>query len=184
MLVLASQSPRRQEILRNAGIDYIVRASGVDEAALEGETPEQHVRRLAVAKAMSVTCAEDEVVLGADTTVTIDGQILGKPESPEEAGRMLRLLAGQEHCVITGICLRSGGSLVIDSECTRVRFVAMTEEEIAACVASPEPYDKAGGYAIQGLASRFIDRIEGCYCNVVGLPVALVSKHLRRMGHL
>ena len=96
---------------------------------------------------------------------------------------MLRLLSGQQHCVITGICLRARRSLVIDSECTRVRFVAMTEEEIAACVASPEPYDKAGGYAIQGLASRFIDRIEGCYCNVVGLPVALVWKHLRRMGH-
>ncbi|HSW49635.1 MAG TPA: Maf family protein, partial [Bryobacteraceae bacterium] len=122
---------------------------------------------------------EGEIILAADTEVVVDRDVLGKPSDAEDAARMLRRLSGREHEVITGICLRAGGRVVVDSATTRVCFVALSDAEIAAYVASGEPMDKAGAYAIQGLASRFIDRIEGCYFNVVGLPVSLVSRHLR-----
>jgi septum formation protein len=113
--------------------------------------------------------------------VVIDGEVLGKPSDREHAARMLRQLSGRAHEVMTGICLRTSNRLIVDSESTRVRFVKLPEEQIAAYVASGEPMDKAGAYAIQGMASRFIDRIEGCYSNVVGLPVALVWRHLQAL---
>jgi septum formation protein len=181
MLVLASQSPRRREILTSAGIEFTVRAAVIEEVRLAGETPREHVLRLAREKAQSVTAGAGETILAADTVVVVDEHVLGKPESKEEAAWMLRLLAGREHEVITGICLRAGDRLVTDAESTRVRFVAMSEEEIAGYVESGEPMDKAGAYAIQGLASKFIDRVVGCYFNVVGLPVALVYRHLKEM---
>jgi len=179
VLVLASQSPRRAEILRQAGVPFIVRTAPVDETPLADEKPEDYVRRLAEEKAMAVAAAPDETVLGADTIVVIGSQLLGKPADAADAHRMLEALSGQCHQVLTGICLRGPSGLVRDFAATRVWFASMTPSEIQDYVASGEPLDKAGAYAIQGLGSKFIERIEGCYFNVVGLPVALVYKHLR-----
>ncbi len=181
MLILASSSPRRREILSCAGIPHVVRPAEVDESIREAETAGEYVKRLARAKAEAVQSGPDDVVLGADTVVVVDGAVLGKPEDAAEARRMLRLLAGREHEVLTGICLRRDGRLAEDSEATRVRFVPLSPAEIEDYVASGEPMDKAGAYAIQGLASKFIDRVEGCYFNVVGLPVAKVYRHLHAL---
>jgi septum formation protein len=178
MLVLASQSPRRSEILRAAGFDFTVRPAVVDETALPGERPEDYVERLAEMKARAVEAAPEETVLGADTTVVIEGEMLGKPADHDDARRMLRRLAGRRHEVMTGICLRRAAAVTRDCAVTAVWFTPMSEAEIEGYVASGEPMDKAGGYAIQGLASKFIERIEGCYFNVVGLPVALVYRRL------
>jgi septum formation protein len=179
MLVLASQSPRRAEILRRAGIAFSVRPASIDETPRDGESPLHYVERLAEEKAAAVSATPQEIVLGADTTVVIDGEMLGKPIDAADARRMLTLLAGRRHEVITGICLKRGEERVRDSAATEVWFGAMSEEEIAAYAASGEPLDKAGAYAIQGLASKYIDKIHGCYFNVVGLPVSLVNTHLR-----
>ncbi|MGE5644583.1 MAG: Maf family protein [Acidobacteriota bacterium] len=178
MLILASRSPRRQEILARAGITHVVRPAEVDESIREGEDAGSYVRRLARAKAEAVDATLEDIVLGADTVVVAGGEILGKPADREDARRMLGRLAGGWHEVLTGICLRRGGEVFEDAESTRVRFVELTEDEIDEYVASGEPMDKAGAYAIQGLASKFVDRIEGCYFNVVGLPVAMVYRHL------
>jgi septum formation protein len=180
VLVLASQSPRRAEILRQAGIPFVVRPADVDETPLAGETPEEYVRRLAEKKALAVVAAPEETILGADTTVVVAGQMLGKPADAADAARMLAALSGNCHEVLTGICLRRAGVVIVDCAATRVWFTRMTSREIEDYVASGEPLDKAGGYAIQGLASKFIERVEGCYFNVVGLPVALVYRHLAR----
>jgi septum formation protein len=177
MLLLASKSPRRREILTSAGIEFQVRAVDVPEIRLPEENPDDYVRRLARAKAEAVEPGED-IVLGADTVVVADHHVLEKPVDDEDARRMLRILSGRTHFVTTGICLRSATREAIDSATTAVRFVALTDGQVADYVASGEPRDKAGAYAIQGLASKFIDRIEGCYFNVVGLPVALVYRHL------
>jgi septum formation protein len=179
VLVLASQSPRRAEILRQAGIPFTVRAAPVDETLHHGERAEVYVQRLAEMKVLAVNSSAGDVVLGADTTVVIDGEILGKPVDAADAGRMLAQLAGRRHEVLTGICIKRGMELVRDWAVTAVWFLPMSEEEIAAYVASGEPMDKAGAYAIQGLASKYIEKIEGCYFNVVGLPIALVYRHLR-----
>jgi len=179
MLVLASQSPRRSEILRQAGIPFIVRVAAVDETALAGEKPEDYVRRLAEWKARAVEASPDEMVLGADTTVVIDGVMLAKPEDAADAHRMLRLLEGRRHVVMTGICLKRADHVTVDWAETSVWFAQMSDAEIDAYVESGEPMDKAGAYAIQGLASKYIRQIEGCYFNVVGLPVSLVYRHLR-----
>jgi septum formation protein len=151
----------------------------VDETPLDCEMPEAYVRRLAERKAQAVASGPDEVVLGADTTVVVDGRILGKPVDAADAGRMLALLSGRRHEVLTGVCIKRGGEVVRDCASTAVWFLPMTESEIGAYVATGEPMDKAGAYAIQGRASKFIERIEGCYFNVVGLPVAMVYRHLR-----
>ena len=181
MLVLASESPRRQDLLRQAGIPFIVIPAGVEEQPLPGEDARTHVERLARAKAEAVSASAEDIVLGADTVVVVDGQILGKPAGAADAARMLRLLSGREHQVVTGICLRRGRDLITDVETTTVRFLPLSEDEIRDYVASGEPLDKAGAYAIQGLASKFIDRIEGCYFNVVGLPLAVVWKRLKAL---
>jgi septum formation protein len=181
MLVLASQSPRRSEILRQAGIDFVTRPADVDETVQHGEEPDHYVRRLAEAKAMALDPRESDIILGADTTVSLDHHLLGKPEDAQDAARMLSLLSGRRHEVITGICLRMGRRVVLDSAVTLVWFSHLTDAEIAAYVASGEPMDKAGAYAIQGLASKFIEKIDGCYFNVVGLPVSLVYRHLRTL---
>jgi septum formation protein len=167
--------------LRDAGIPFVVRAADIPEERQPGESPVDYVRRLAEQKAFAVPLLPGEVVLGADTTVVIDDQVLEKPRDASDAQRMLALLSGREHQVITGICLRSESRKIVDVAVTRVRFVLLTPEEMQAYGASGEPMDKAGGYAIQGLASKFIDRIEGDYFNVVGLPVALVYGHLRAL---
>jgi septum formation protein len=178
-IVLASQSPRRAEILRQAGIAFSVRSASVDETPRDGERPLDYVARLAEEKAAAVPAAPDEIVLGADTTVVIDGKMLGKPTDEADARRMLALLAGRRHEVMTGICLKRGEERVLDSAVTEVWFGPMSEVEITEYAASGEPLDKAGGYAIQGLASKYVDKIHGCYFNVVGLPIAMVAAHLR-----
>ena len=181
MLVLASQSPRRKEILENAGFKPIIRVAGVPEQHTPGESPRDYVIRLAGAKAAAVERNLGEVVLGADTTVVIDGEILEKPHSPDDAARMIAKLAGREHTVITGICLRCDEAVIHDAAETLVRFAALAPDEILSYAYSGEPMDKAGGYAIQGLASKFVEKIEGCYFNVMGLPVSLVYRHLRTL---
>ena len=178
MLVLASRSPRRAELLTSAGIAFTIRVADIDETALPGEAPLGYVTRLAREKAAAVPASPDEIVLGADTTVVIDGEVLAKPEDAADATRMLTALAGREHQVITGVCLKRGDTALVDAATTAVWFAPMTTDEIAGYVASGEPMDKAGAYGIQGLASRFIPRIDGSYTNVVGLPVALVYQLL------
>ena len=190
MLVLASASPRRRELLRQAGFSFEVHPAHIPEEPLEGEDPIAYVTRLARKKAEAVfrelTAAnraavhgsldgKSLAVLGADTTVTLDRTILGKPADAADAARMLRLLSGRTHRVMTGVALVTAKGVEVAAEATAVRFLTLSDEEIAAYVATGEPMDKAGAYAIQGRAARWIPRIEGCYFNVVGLPLALVA---------
>ncbi len=183
VLVLASTSLRRQQILSAAGIPFIVRAPNVPEQRGPEESPEAYVLRLAEQKAFAVPMHTGEMVLAGDTVVVVDQHILEKPRDDDDAMRMLRLLSGRDHEVITGICLRADSQKIVDSATTRVHFTELTEPELSAYVASGEPMDKAGAYAIQGLASRFIDRVEGGYFNVVGLPMSLVYRHLKTLGY-
>ena len=182
MVVLASRSPRRSEILKQAGIPFVSRFADVDETPRESEHAEAYVRRLAYEKACAVESAPGEIVLGADTTVVIDGRMLGKPADAADAARMLDLLSGRRHEVITGICLRRGSTVRQDVAVTGVWFAVLGRAEIEQYCASGEPLDKAGAYAIQGFASKFVEKIEGCYFNVVGLPVAMVYGHLKEMA--
>ncbi len=183
MLILASQSPRRRELLQQAGISFIARPANVDETIRAGESPDAYVKRVAQEKATAVEASPADIVLGADTVVVIDGQILGKPRDPADALRMLEALSGREHAVLTGICLRRASETILDIAETRVWFLPLTQRELQEYVATGEPMDKAGAYAIQGLASKFVRRIEGSYANVVGLPVELVHQYLRRWDH-
>jgi len=180
-LILASQSPRRRELLTLAGFQFTVRARPVEEIRAPGEDPRDYVTRLAREKAEASYEDPGEIVLGADTTVVLDDRVLEKPHHAASAKAMLRALSCREHVVLTGICIKHNGGTIVDCESTRVSFVALDEKEIEDYVASGEPMDKAGAYAIQGLASKFIDRIEGCYFNVMGLPLALVYKHLKAL---
>ena len=181
-LLLASASPRRADLLRAAGIPFDTCPADVDERPLAGETARDYVTRLALEKARAVCRDLGNIVLGADTTVVLDGRVLGKPEHPEDAAQMLQALSGRTHEVLTGVAVKHGGLEFVDVASTRVRFLPLTQEEIAWYVASGEPEGKAGAYAAQGLASRFVERIEGSYSNVVGLPVSLVYQLLRQVG--
>lgn len=183
MLILASQSPRRSELLQQAGISFVARPANVDETIFAGESPGAYVKRVAQEKATAVEATPGDIVLGADTVVVIDGQILGKPRDAADAIRMLQVLSGREHTVLTGICLRRTTETILDVAETRVWFPPLTQSEIQQYVATGEPMDKAGAYAIQGLASKFVRRIEGSYTNVVGLPVELVYQYLHRWDH-
>ena len=182
-LILASSSPRRRQLLRNAGFDFDVRASNTIEKIQPGEPPEEFARRAAREKALQVAASSPQgsLVLGADTVVVIDGETLGKPSDIDDAARMLRLLSGRTHLVHTGICLvRAPDNIAaLKHETTLVTFRKLDEEEIRDYLESGEPMDKAGAYAVQGLASKFVTRISGCYSNVVGLPVALVYESLK-----
>jgi len=183
MLVLASASPRRQELLRNAGVIFEVQPSDILEDLLQGEKAKACAERLAREKALAIAQKRpNDPVLGADTVVVIDNQILNKPVDAPDAIRMLRLLSGRTHQVITGVCLALNAHLSVSSETTSVTMTEISEKEINDYVATGEPMDKAGAYAIQGIASRWIPRIEGDYSNVVGLPVALVHRMLRQAG--
>jgi septum formation protein len=213
MLILASASPRRQELLRNAGISFEVQPADIDETPKDGEAPHECARRLAREKALVVVLSRPhDYVLGADTIVVVDGSILGKPCDAADAARMLRLLSGRTHEVITGVCLAgpvaSGQWPVVSkaetqtaqlqgsthelrtenrelstaSATTLVTMSDLSDDEIREYVSTGEPLDKAGAYAIQGVASRWITRIEGDYCNVVGLPIALVYQMLCERG--
>jgi len=190
-LVLASASPRRRELLKNAGIPFIVQPSTIPELPWEGEAPQACAERLAREKALDVfRLRPQDFVLGADTIVIVNGQILGKPHDVADAARMLRLLVGRTHQVTTGVCLMrpddKGRSSVDDtrSETTRVTMSGLNEDDIRSYIATGEPMDKAGAYAIQGIASRWISQIEGDYFNVVGLPVSLVYRMLQENGAL
>jgi septum formation protein len=201
MLVLASASPRRRELLAQAGYSFEVHPAHIPEDPLPNEDPIAYVTRLAREKAQAVyneitgvpgpshlgtwelsnLDRQSLTVLAADTTVTLDNQILGKPSDPADAARILRLLSGRTHSVITGVAIVTATYFLIASETTAVTFRALTDEEIDAYVATGEPMDKAGAYAIQGRAARWIPRIEGDYFNVVGLPIALVSALLESL---
>jgi septum formation protein len=188
-LILASASPRRAEILRNAGIELEISRAGVDESPLGNELPGDYVRRLALAKALSAAADNhgrggEALVLGADTIVAVGGEILGKPSSPDDARRMLRHLSGKIHEVHTGLALlrNPGPKQYVVEEITRVHFAALTDKEIEEYIATGEPFDKAGAYAIQGVGGRYVTRIEGCYFNVMGLPLARLYSLLRESG--
>jgi len=184
-LILASASPRRAELLTSAGYRFEVQSADIDERVTPGEAVEDYVQRLATEKARAVlertnALGDDVLILGADTTVVVDAEILGKPVDDEESAGMVRRLAGRSHRVLTGVSLCSR-SLQLDAvEETLVFFEPMTEDQVAWYVASGEGRDKAGAYAIQGLAARFIPRIDGSYSNVVGLPVAVVAELIAR----
>ncbi len=195
MLVLASSSPRRRELLAQIGEVFRVESADISEARLAGEEPSAYVCRLALEKAQSVWerlhaehdpspgVASDHagdplIVLGADTSVVCEGELLGKPLDSSDAARMLRLLAGRSHQVLTGIAAVTRSGAISDVETTEVVFAPIPEDEIAAYIASGHPFDKAGAYGIQGHAARWIPRIEGCYFNVVGLPLARVAAML------
>jgi len=187
-LVLASASPRRADLLRAAGFAFVVRPVDVDERRIADEPPATYVLRVAQAKADRVARSSGDIVLAADTTVALGDTehdnvleprvVLGKPADAAEAASMLRQLSGRGHDVLTGCVVSSGGRTCRFVEVTRVWFRPLTDDDISWYVASGEPMDKAGAYAIQGLASRFIPRIAGSYSNVVGLPVARVSEAL------
>jgi septum formation protein len=183
MLVLASASPRRKELLTQAGYEYKVIPANIPEERHPNEDPNTFVTRLAQEKAQAIfdqlartSPIEKVLVLGADTIVVTPEKILGKPQDPEDAARMLRLLSGRTHQVITGVCFIAKQHTQVATETTVVTMREITEAEIVAYVASGEPMDKAGAYAIQGYAARWIPRIEGCYFNVVGLPIARVAE--------
>jgi septum formation protein len=185
-LILASASPRRAEILRTAGFAFTVLSSAVDETPYPEESPHDHVQRLAAAKAelVAARAVGPAIVIAADTVVTLEGKILGKPRSTEDARRMLEQLSGRTHSVLTGVAVirlpdAESRSFV---ESTLVHFAQLSADEIVHYLATAEPYDKAGAYAIQGRAARYIPRIEGCYFNVVGLPLARLTRALAELG--
>ena len=181
-VLLASRSPRRAELLRAAGFDFEVVPADVDEAAHPGEDARAYVARMSASKAAAIGCRiSGSPVLGADTVVVLDGVMLGKPRDDEDAARMLRMLAGRAHEVCTGVTIQAGGRALSEVVSTRVRFLPLTSDEIAWYVGTGEPRDKAGAYAIQGRASRFVESIEGSYSNVVGLPVATVYRLIRQL---
>jgi len=183
MLVLASASARRKELLEQAGIEFVVRPANIAEVPLDGEAPRDFARRMARAKARAVRAGEENnYVLGADTVVELDGVLLGKPKNEQDAARMLRLLSGRKHQVTTGVCLIGTGFEDVRSETTSVEFSRVSESEIRSSIQSGEPMDKAGAYAIQGRASRWAANVVGDYSNVVGLPVPLVLEILREHG--
>ncbi len=185
-LILASASPRRAQILRDAGIPFSVLSSAVDETPYAGETPQQMVERLANAKAelVSARAVGPAILIAADTVVVVDGQVLGKPRSTDDARRMLQLFSGRTHSVITGVSLIRLPEMDRRQfvETTLVTFAPLTRDEISRYLATEEPFDKAGAYAIQGYAGRYIPRIEGCYFNVVGLPLARLVSTLEELG--
>jgi septum formation protein len=181
-LILASASPRRSELLRNAGIPFTVEPAHVAEQPLPSEQPLQYAKRLARDKARAVFVRHsDNVVLGADTVVVVDEHLLEKPSDRNDAARMLRLLSGRTHRVITGVCLIAKGHEQSEVEITEVRFSPLSESEVASYIETGEPMDKAGAYAIQGMASRWVERIDGCYFNVVGLPVPRVYRMIQAL---
>ncbi len=186
-LILASASPRRQELLRAAGIPFTVQPAPIPEEPKPGEAPTEFSERLAYEKARVVwdqlpapEKTKPTLVLGADTIVVVDQHLLGKPADADDAARMLRLISGRTHEVTTSVCLLGDGVEDVRSETTLVTVGEISEQEVRDYVASGEPMDKAGAYAIQGVASRWIPRIQGCYFNVVGLPVPLLYRMLQR----
>ena len=185
-LILASRSPRREALLRQIGLKFQVEPSGAEERVLEGVPPGDMAEALALEKARLVASGRKRgIVIGADTVVVLDGQILGKPAGTEEAKEMLSRLSGREHRVITGVAVvdASTGRSRSDRVTTSVRFARLSEVEIKRYVATGEPLDKAGAYGIQGYGALLIERIDGCYFNVVGLPLRRLAELLRELGY-
>ena len=184
-LILASGSPRRRELLDKFGIDYEILPAQGEESAPPELTPGERVKALAAQKAEETAHRVNDptaVILAADTLVELDGEVLGKPGAGERARAMLRALSGREHRVWSGVCIREGERILAESECTAVRFRTLSDAEIEAYIATGEPLDKAGAYGYQGLASLFVERIEGDFFNVMGLPVCRVGQMLRKFG--
>lgn len=184
-LTLASASPRRRELLQAMGLSFDVTPSGIEEIARSGETPGTQVRRWAYEKALAISrCEPDRWVLAADTIVVLGDAVLGKPEGPEEASRMLRMLGGRKHEVESAVCLIHNDRhfVRIDSVRTEVSFKELTEKEIRAYIATGEPFDKAGGYGIQGAGAFLVRSIHGSYTNVVGLPLCETLEWLTEAG--
>lgn len=179
-LILASASPRRRELLALVEPDFTVAAADVDERAVTAPDPASLARALAQAKCLAVAGGHPrDIVIGCDTVVDVDGRVFGKPGDREEARRMLRALSGRSHLVHTGVCIRCGQQQELFADTTVVTFAPLDEAEIEAYIRTDEPYDKAGGYGIQGGAARFVTRLEGCYFNVMGFPVPRVYQALK-----
>jgi septum formation protein len=183
-LVLASQSPRRRELLALIGLAHEVRPADIDESYLEGETPEEHCERLARGKASALAgqVNRDAVIIGSDTIVVVDGLVLGKPADAADAMRMLRMLSGRSHTVLTAVAVARGARLESAVERVSVSFRAIDDGEIAAYIATREPMDKAGAYGIQGYGATIVSRIEGDYFAVMGLALNLLVRLLGRVG--
>ena len=178
-LILASASPRRRELLARITPDFTVITSDFDESSLPPAAPKATAEALAQGKCMAVAAQHpQDTVIGSDTVVECDGQIFGKPEDRADARRMLQALSGADHYVHTGVAIWHQGSCQVFSGTTRVRFYPLTLEQIEAYIATDEPYDKAGGYAIQGAAALFCEEIQGCYYNIMGFPVSRVARAL------
>jgi septum formation protein len=188
MLILASSSPRRRQLLEQIGLTFTIESADIDERLQPGEAPAKYVQRLALEKAQAVwerhrnedASSDPILVLGADTAVVLDGEVLGKPIDTADARRMLELLSGRTHQVLTGIAAVSRNGMVSEVEITQVFFDLIEEPELVHYLMSSEPMDKAGAYGIQGYAARWIPRIEGCYFNVMGLPLARTIALLAR----
>ena len=181
-LILASRSPRRARLLREAGYELDVVPADIDESRFDAEPPQRYVSRLAAAKAAAIASrAAGRIVVAADTVVLIDDLVLGKPADPGDAASMLGRLSGRTHEVLTGVVVARDGRRLEAVETTRVTFATLERARIAWYAGTGEPDDKAGAYAVQGIGSRFVERIEGSYTNVVGLPVALVDRFVRQL---
>lgn len=182
-LILASGSPRRKELLEQIGVSFTVKVSHADETIPSGMTPEEAVMHLASIKAVAVAANhKDSFIIGADTVVILDGEILGKPKDSKEAKRMLQSLSGRTHAVCTGVAIRRGKDEYLFYEKTNVTFWELTEEEINGYLETGEPFDKAGAYGIQGAGAILVKKIDGDYFSVVGLPISSLYRHLRRLG--
>ena len=183
-LILASSSPRRADLMRRLGLSFIIRPADIDETYTAGESPADHAERLAREKAVAIASQSPHaVVVGSDTIVVLDGEVLGKPRGPEDAVRMLRRLSGREHEVFTGVAVAAGCEVVSALERVRVRFRELSELECREYVETGEPMDKAGAYGIQGYGSAIVEAIQGDYFAVMGLPIVRLLDLLRRMGH-
>ncbi len=181
-VILASQSPRRRELLGLTGLDFIVRVADIDETMDPGKDPSEEVARVSRLKALAVEREKEDVVIAADTIVVCEGRVLGKPRDEADAFRMLSLLSGRDHAVMTGMTVLRGREAITHTEVTRLHFRELHPEEIKAYIASGEPMDKAGSYGIQGGAALFCTGMEGDYYNVMGLPVCRLAQILRSFG--
>lgn len=181
-LILASKSPRRQQLLQQIGMDFTVRVTDTDETMDFSCPPQDEVARVSAEKAAAAVCDPEDVVVAADTIVVVDGKILGKPASEEQAVEMLRMLSGRSHRVMTGLTVRKGDRVATHTEITELVFRPLSDAEIRAYVATGDPLDKAGAYGIQGMAGAFVERICGDYFNVMGLPICSLTLLLRQFG--
>ena len=181
-IVLASGSPRRRELLEQLGVRFTIVSPDIDETPFDGEEPRAYVRRLAIGKADAIAVDDDALVIAADTTVDLDGRILGKPTDADDAVGMLRALSGRTHRVHTGVAVRRGATTAVDVATTMVTMTAIGDSALRWYVGTGEPLDKAGAYAVQGTGGVFVERIRGSVSNVVGLPLHVVARLASDLG--